>query len=343
MKCPVCKYEYVGNINTCPRCSFPELGRTFVSTADADEWLNTTVYSCRKIWNKALSLQMSSGSTLGEELEAYIPYEEYCSRLQRYPHDYKSRSWLVDYLTQIIVYRNNYPVKNRTALINEAVKHINFFSANAEAGNEYRLRYTATAYRTVLAEVYLSEWDLVSALGCYYNYLSSSVFSQSISDIGDEDAVILYDSDIYFVLHNCAVICKLVGSTLLNKKFDVLCKKAQEIEYQFEDDKEYNTLYFRGIKRCVLSPENGEDLDDHLSTDGNVSKECTYDSCCHHNNVFSSELDSVPWVGHDVEVKALNEYYQLSSVTTLKEKEYVWGQRKAVEPYANQILSLFKR
>lgn len=343
MRCPVCRYEYTENIAICPRCSFPELGRTFVSTADADEWMSTTVNSCREVWNKALRLQVSQPPSLDDELESYIPYEEYRNRLQRNPHDYKARSWLVDYLTQIIVYRNNYPVENRNALINEAVKHINFFFVNAEVGNDYRLRYTATAYRTVLAEVYLSEWDLVSALGSYYNYLSSSVFAQSISDIGDEDAVIVYDSDIYYVLHNCAVICKLVGSTLLNKKFDVLCKQAQEIEYQFEDDKEYNTLYFRGIKRCILSPENSKDLNDHLSSDGNVLKECTYDTCCHNNTLFSAELDSVSWVGHDVEIEDFNGYYQLSSVTPLKEKDYIWEQRKAVELYANQILSLFKR
>lgn len=59
MKCPVCRYEYTENIAICPRCSFPELGRTFVSTADADEWMSTTVNSCREVWNKALRLQVS--------------------------------------------------------------------------------------------------------------------------------------------------------------------------------------------------------------------------------------------------------------------------------------------
>lgn len=342
MKCPVCKYEYDGNISTCPQCSFPELGRTFVSTADADEWMNTTVNSCRKVWNKALSIQVSSNATLDDELETYIPYEEYCSRLQRNPHDYKARSWLVDYLTQIIVYRNNYPVENRTALINEAVKHINFFLANAEVGSDYRLRYTATAYRTCLAEVYLSEWDLASALGCYFNYLSSSVFSQSIADIGDEDAIIMYESEMYYVLHNCAAICGIVGSYSLRDKLDNLCKRVAEIEYQFEDDKNYCTLYFRGIKRRILSPENGEDLNNHLSSDGNVLKECTYDTCCHNNTLFSAELDSVPWVGHDVELKDFHEYYQLFSVTPLKEKDFIWEQRNTVERYAKQILAMFK-
>ena len=156
MKCPVCKQEVLDNQSFCPWCNFPELGRTFVSTADADEWMNTTVNSCREVWNKALSLRGSSSPTLSDELENYIVYEEYYNRLQRYPHDYIARSWLVDYLSQIAIYRNNYPVENRNALISEAIKHINFFFANAEVGKDYRLRYTATAYRTVLAEIYLN-------------------------------------------------------------------------------------------------------------------------------------------------------------------------------------------
>lgn len=54
MKCPVCKYEYVGNISTCPQCRFPELGRTFVSTADAEYWTNTVVREYRIKWMDSL-------------------------------------------------------------------------------------------------------------------------------------------------------------------------------------------------------------------------------------------------------------------------------------------------
>lgn len=342
MKCPVCKQEVFDNQSFCPWCNFPEVGRTFVSTADADEWMNTTVAACREVWKKALSIRVPSAPALDDELEKYITYKDYCKCLERNPHDYKTRSWLVDYLTQIIVYRNNYPVESRQSLVSEAIKHINFFFANAEAGNDTRLRYTATAYRTVLAEVYLSEWDLVSAFGCYYNYLSSSVFAQSIAELGDEDAVIMYDSDMYYALHNCAVICKLTGNTALKKKLDALCKKVQEIDYQFEEDKDYNTLYFRGIKRRILSTNNGSDLNTYLSTGGNVKNECTYDACYYNNRVFSAELDNVPWVGHDVEVTIYDGYYQLSSVTLFEEKDRILKQRAAVESYANQLLALFR-
>lgn len=341
MKCPVCKQEVLDNKSFCPWCNFPELGRTFVSTADADEWMNTTVNSCREIWNKALSLRDSSSPTLSDELENYIIYEEYYNRLQRYPHDYKARSWLVDYLSQIAVYRNNYPVENRNALISEISKHINFFFANAEVGNDYKLKYTAIAYCTVLAEIYMSEWDLASALGCYYNYLSSSVFSQSIADIGDKDAIIMYEGEMYLVLHNCAVICGLVGSYLLRDKFDSLCKIVDEISYKYEDDKSYTTLYFRGIKRCILSSENTKDFNEYLNAEGHTAKECTFDTCCHNYNIFSAELSSVPWAGNSIDIKDFHEYYQFDSVTPLKEKDYIWEQKNNVEFYAKKILSLF--
>lgn len=340
MKCPVCHHEYDDNNSICPKCNFPEVGRMFVNKEDAIEWIEKTVKPCKKVWNKSVSIATDNKNRLEDELEKYIQYKEFDSCLKRHPHDYKTRSWMIDYLSQIVVYRNNYPVDNRNELINETIKHINFFLVNGANCDNYRMNFTATAYKTVLAEIYLSEWDLISAMGCYYDYLKSKVFEDSILDIKNGESMALYNDDIYMVLHNCAVICRLLGNTFMMDKFDMLCSRVAEIEYNFEADKEYQSLYFRGIKRYIWSEENGEALNEHLKA-GNSLDTCTYEKCCHHETIFSAELDTVDWVGHSINVKQISNYHVLETITNLENKEFIMEQRNGVTEYARRVLNLF--
>lgn len=66
-KCPVCKSEQQDTISTCTVCGFNQLNRIFVSEADAAQWINSVVLTCRSVW---VHTQSQLESAL-EEAEKY--------------------------------------------------------------------------------------------------------------------------------------------------------------------------------------------------------------------------------------------------------------------------------
>ncbi len=66
-KCPVCKSEQQDTISTCTVCGFNQLNRVFVSEADAEQWVNSVVLTCRFVWTHAQSRLESAL----EEVEKY--------------------------------------------------------------------------------------------------------------------------------------------------------------------------------------------------------------------------------------------------------------------------------
>lgn len=79
-KCPVCKTEYTAGSSICHNCNFADLGRTFVSIADAEYWASTVVREYRTKWMDSLKCFIFDGTYTelikytGTDAHVSVPY-----------------------------------------------------------------------------------------------------------------------------------------------------------------------------------------------------------------------------------------------------------------------------
>ena len=344
-KCPVCKSEYSIGIQTCSNCGFTELGVSFLNPEDAADWAQHVVAPCKAIWDKTHSGTLQPTLSLELQLNSYFEYSDMVNRLAESPTDYMVRSKLIDFMHQIYVYQFNYPFTDRRWLLREVLFHMSSIDTFANATSENHVKFLALSNTILRAELHLASGDWVLAMAGYAQYLSNEVFERDLIEFKTEDDPFLVNDDnIYFVLNNCKLICKVAQLPALSDKFDLLCRKVSSLQYDFADHNVDN-FHLCGLRFNIQSPGNSDSFNEHLRTKGNVSTKCTYEGCLGKSNqgdVYLSPLNGV-WTGHECELKMHQDYCEIYAVSDdiyfadlLQHKHEIWA-------IGNQIVQLFSK
>lgn len=344
-KCPVCKNEYSIGVQPCSNCGFPKLGVSFLNPEDAADWYKNVVEPCQSVWNKANSGSVQQITSLTSQLDQYFDYSGMLEKLKDSPRDYLVRSKLIDFMHQIYIYQFNYPVTDREGLLREILYHMTSIDTFANATEENHVRFLALANTILKAELYLATGNWVLAMASYAQYLSDKVFERDLAEFkNDDDPMLVHDDDIYFVLYNCKLICKVAQLPAMADKFDSLCRRVSSIQYDFTDHST-DKLNLCGLRFNIQSPGNSDSFNEYLQTEGNVSTKCTYEQCLgksSYSDVFLSPLQGI-WTGHDCEINLYQYHCEIQSVSDdiylsdlLQNKHDLWA-------IGNQILRLFSK
>lgn len=344
-KCPVCKSEYSNGIQTCSNCGFTELGVSFLNPEDAADWAKHVVAPCKAVWTKTHSGASQSTLSLSLQLNGYFDYSGMIEQLTLTPQDYVVRSRLIDYLHQIYVYRFNYPVSDRKALLNEIIFHMSCIDAFAATTKDRQLLKLALANTLMKAELHLANGEWLLAMTYYAKYLSDPEFEKDILEFKtDENPLLVQDDQYFFVLYNCKLICKAVKLPAMSNKFDALCRQVASIHYDFADHT-VDLLKFCGVRFNIQSPHSSDSFNEHLRTPGNFIQQCTFEHCYQktdYGDIYHSPMQGV-WTGHECELYINTYSCAIQGVSDSIDMQLLEKQKHGIYSMGERILRIFSR